>query len=152
MRSSLDCGYSGPRAPEELVKYGPTIWVDIGFDPSWRPGPPARKPNAAALRVRALIDTGAEQSFIDCDLAARLKLSIFDWAEVAGSQGRHEVEVYLAQIFIQPLQLTQHGQFAGVHLQRGGMPYQVLIGRTFLEHFTLHYNGRSGQVTLTQMH
>src|SRR5262249_45843905 len=96
----------------------------LGLDPSWRLGPPARKPNAAALRVRALIDTGAEQSFIDCDLAARLKLPIFDWAV----------------------------QFAGVHLQRGGMPYQVLIGRTFLEQFTLHYNGRSGQVTLTQMH
>ena len=41
------------------------------------------------------------------------------------------------------------GLFAGVFLNKGGVPYEILMGRTFLEHFSLEYNGRAGRVALT---
>jgi hypothetical protein len=146
MKSSIECGFSGPLAAHRLAGTGPTIPVDIGFDPIWRAG---RRPAAADRDVPALIDTGAQESFIDCDLATRLQLPIVERREVSGSAGKHEVDVYLAQIFIPPLFFTQHGEFAGAYLKRGGMPYQVLMGRTFLAKFILQYNGQSGRVTLT---
>jgi hypothetical protein len=146
MKSSIECGFSGPLAANNLTDNGPTIPVDIGFDPAWRPG---RVPAPGNRGVGALIDTGAQASFIDCDLATHLQLPIVDRWEVSGSSEKHEVDVYLAQMFIPPLLFTQYGKFAGAYLKRGGMPYHVLIGRTFLEQFILMYNGKSGRVTLT---
>jgi hypothetical protein len=42
-----------------------------------------------------------------------------------------------------------YGLFAGVNLAAGGQPHQALIGRTFLRHFTMIYEGRTGTVTIT---
>jgi len=38
--------------------------------------------------------------------------------------------------------------FSGVHLAAGGQHHLALIGRTFLQNFTLIYEGRSGNVTI----
>ena len=148
MKNSLECGFVGPLAANRLTGEGPKITVDIGFDPGWRAGTTPHPPAAADTGVTALIDTGAIECFIDSDLAASLRLPIVDRREVAGSLGKHEVDVYLAQLFIPPLLFTQHGEFAGAHLARGGMPYKILMGRTFLAHFTFIYDGQSGRATL----
>lgn len=148
----VECGFSGPQAAHTLIRDGPTIWLDIGFDPAWRAGQTAKRPELGALRVRALIDTGADLSFIDCDLATRLKLPIVERASarILSSSGPYETDVYLAQIFVRPLHFIQYGEFAGVHLKRHGEPYEAQLGRTFLAGFTLLYNGLSGQVSLTR--
>jgi predicted aspartyl protease len=143
---TAECGFSGPNAANRLTGKGPTILVDIGFDPTWRLG---KIPIPNDRDIVALIDTGARECFIDSDLANHLRLPIVDRCEVAGSQGRHEVDVYLAHVHIPTLVWTQYGKFAGAYLNRGGLPYEVLMGRTFLENFTLSYNGKSGRVTLT---
>jgi hypothetical protein len=143
---TVECGFRGPDAINRLTGDGPTILVDIGFDPGWRPG---RIPVPNDRDIVALIDTGARECFIDVDLVTHLQLPIVDRCEVAGSHGRHEVDVYLAQIHIPALIFTQYGKFAGAYLHRGGLQYEVLMGRTFLENFNLTYDGRSGHVTLT---
>lgn len=148
MRNSIECGFLGAESAQKLIRNGPIIRVDIGFDPAWRAGMP-RRPDAAALGIPALVDTGAERSFIDYDLAVRLKLPIVDRWSIASNIGLHEFDVYLAQIFVQPLLFTHDGAFAGAFLQRGGVPYLIVMGRTFLEKFLLTYNGKSGRVTLT---
>ncbi len=47
------------------------------------------------------------------------------------------------------LDWTVHGSFAGVHLRAGGTPHYALMGRTFLRHFTMVYDGKTGAVTLS---
>ena len=145
MKTSLNCGFSGPDASYLLIERGPTIYVDIGFDPGWRVGliPAAKRQN-----VPALVDTGALESFIDCALATDLDLPISDRREISGSRGRHEVDVYTAQVYVPDFEFTVYGQFAGVFLSSGGTDFRVLIGRTLLKDFTLHYDGPSGRVTL----
>jgi predicted aspartyl protease len=143
---TVECGYSGPSAVNRLTGDGPTILVDIGFDPTWQRG---KIPIPSDHDIVALIDTGAQECFIDSDLANHLHLPIVDRCKVAGSQGKHEVDVYLAHVHIPALVWTQYGKFAGAYLNRGGLQYEVLMGRTFLENFTLSYNGKSGRVTLT---
>lgn len=143
---TVECGFSGPNAINRLTGDGPTILVDIGFDPTWRRG---TIPIPKDRDIAALIDTGAQECFIDVDLATHLGLPVVDRREVAGSHGKHEVDVYLAQIHIPALVFTQYGKFAGAYLHSGGLQYEVLMGRTFLENFTLMYDGRSGRVSLT---
>jgi len=132
MKTRLDCGFSGLGASDELMEHGPRISVDIGFDPAWRLGliPAPKKRN-----VPALIDTGALESFIDCDLATELDLPICDRRAISGTIGSHEVDVYMAQVFVPAFEFTVYGQFAGVYLLRGGLNFRVLMGRTFLKYF-----------------
>ena len=62
------------------------------------------------------------------------------------------VNMHLAQIYAPALQFTFYGSFAGVNLTEGGGHHWVLIGRDFLRHFHLSYDGPSGEVTLFDPH
>jgi predicted aspartyl protease len=145
------CGFnSGPAGEGSslLMLRGPTIFVDIGFDPNYgdhSQGPPA----AGVESLRALVDTGASECCIDNLLAASLNLPIVDRRSIAGSAGAHMANVYMAQIHVPALSFTIYGNFAGVDLAAGGQNHSALIGRTFLSRFTMVYEGRTGTVTLS---
>jgi hypothetical protein len=144
------CGFAdGPNATGQglLVEYGPTLLVDIGFDPDYEPGKPL--PDLAAKGLHALVDTGATASCIDSGLAMRLGLPVIDRQRVSGVGGVHELNMHLGHVVIPALQKVIIGQFAGVELVAGGQPHVALIGRTFLQHFTLLYEGRSGAVSIS---
>ena len=142
---TVNCGFSDHY---ELVVHGPTIAVTIGFDPDYQPGAGIR-PNLSPDRYPALVDTGATESCIDAELAATLNLPIMDRDEIGGIGGLTEVNLYLAQIYLPELRFTIYGGFAGVHLQASGAPFYALLGRTFLNHFGMHYDGRTGAVTIS---
>lgn len=145
------CGFdSGPQGSgaDLLMLNGPTLLVNIGFDPDYKAGAQA-PPKAGIELMHALVDTGATESCIDNLLAAALKLPIVDRRSVSGSAGRHVANVYLAQVHIPTLRYTIYGAFAGVDLAAGGQPHSALIGRTFLRGFTMVYEGRTGTVTLS---
>ena len=42
-----------------------------------------------------------------------------------------------------------NGAFCGVDLKAGGQIHSALIGRTFLRHFKMIYEGKTGTVTIT---
>ena len=126
--------------------------VDIGFDPSFemvdgKHAPP--KPGVTG--IRALVDTGAGESCIDSALAAELNLPIVDRRMVSGAHGSQEVNMHLAQVRVPSLNFTIYGAFAGVHLAAGGQVHQALIGRTFLNSFTMVYEGITGTVTISSV-
>jgi hypothetical protein len=68
---------------------------------------------------------------------------------ISGVGGRHEVNMYLAHVHIPSINFTIYGPFAGVSLIAGGQAHHALIGRTFLQNFTMIYEGRSGTVKLS---
>jgi predicted aspartyl protease len=132
-----------------LVAYGPTLLVDVGFDPSFQIATNLAAPVPGIMGIRALVDTGAAESCIDSLLAVQLNLPIVDRRAVSGAHGRQEVNMHLAQVHVPSLNFTIYGAFAGVHLVAGGQVHQALLGRTFLQTFTMVYEGRSGTVTLS---
>lgn len=146
-----NCGFKdGPQGSgsDLLVLIGPTIAVDIGFDPSYRIN--GKKPSIPEIKsLDALIDTGAGDSCIDNILAAALRLPVVDRLQIAGSNGAHTANVYQAQIHVPSLGTTVIGRFIGVDLIAGGQRHQALIGRTFLEHYRMFYDGDTGEVTLS---
>ncbi|HEV2562967.1 MAG TPA: aspartyl protease family protein [Rhizomicrobium sp.] len=144
----VDCGFrdeNGNHNPEQLALVGPTIAVQVDFDAAWQSG---SKPRPDAEIFQALVDTGAQFSHIDTSLADRLALPVIDKCLVSGSGGTHEVDVYLAQIYVPAFKFTQHGRFAGADLSSGFDGHTVLLGRTFLTQFRMIYDGFSGRVTL----
>ena len=148
---AVDCGFAdrpGQPGRDLLVLLGPSLPVEIGFDPSYRPGTGGR-PSLPPDRRPALVDTGALDSCIDSDLAITLNLPIVDRQAVAGVHGSGDVNMHLAQIYVPALGWTVFGQFAGVHLIAGGQRHYALIGRTFLRNFTMVYEGKTGSVTLS---
>ena len=150
MPSTL-CGFSsvqgGASGADLLVSYGPTLLVDIGFDPNFKVGVPVA-PSPGIQGIHALVDTGATESCIDSLLATQLNLPVVDRRMVSGVHGPEEVNMHLAQVHVVSLGFTIYGSFAGVHLQAGGQLHRALIGRTFLRHYKMVYEGHTGLVTI----
>jgi len=135
---------------ELLVFYGPTLMVDIGFDPAYVPSSTMHLAPVAGIKgVSALVDTGASESCIDSLLATQLNLPVVDRRPISGAHGSQEVNIYLAQIYVPSLSKIIYGAFAGVHLMAGGQQHKALIGRTFLKAYTMVYEGRTGTVTIS---
>ena len=147
MRNLSTPGRSGR---DGLVGIGPTLIVQIGFDPTYDPAAvPLKEPILPSDQIWALVDTGAMESCIDSDLAMRLNLPIIDRRPLSGAHGAKEVNVHLAHILIPSLHFTLYGPFCAVDLAAGGQSHLALIGRTFLQNFTMVYEGRTGKVTLS---
>ena len=143
--SATNCGFGNPY---ELALRGPTISVEIGIDSDFRPGPGLR-PELSLNLFPALVDTGASESCIDDELAMRLNLPIVSHRQVSGVGGTVDVNEYMAQIYLPELNFTILGPFAGVQLIAGGQRHYALIGRTFLRHFNMAYEGRTGSVIIS---
>jgi len=141
----LHCGF--PDEPNSLIHYGPTVSVRIGFDVNYRPVPGA-SPVLPEKIYLALIDTGATESYIDTSLASLLQLPIVNRCTLAVGSGLLESNMFAAQISISVLNFNIYGSFAGVHLETGGNVHHAILGRTFLRHLRMGYDGKTGQVTL----
>lgn len=144
------CGFNdtlSSKGHELLTLLGPTLLVDVGFDPTYDPKR-TNAPVSGVQGISALVDTGATECCIDNLLAASLGLPIVDRRTVAGIAGTHSVNVYLAQVHVVTIGQTMFGAFAGLDLAAGGQAHSALIGRTFLRHSTMIYEGRTGTVTI----
>ena len=150
----VSCGFDstpeGSSGRDLLVSLGPTLAVNIGFDPNYDPTTiPRIIPMPGITGVHALVDTGAMVSCIDNLLAAQLNLPVVDRRPVSGIHGSQDANMYLAQIHVPSLGCTIYGQFVGVDLQAGGQVHSALIGRTFLQNFKMVYVGRNGSVIIS---
>ncbi len=151
--AEVKCGFNSTEnssGAELLTSYGPTLFVNIGFDKEYKSDAiPLTTPVPAITQVEALVDTGASTSCIDVLLATQLGLPIVDKQIISGAGGQHVANVYLAQIHVPQLGFTIYGTFAGVNLAAGGQMHKALIGRTFLQNFTMVYEGKTGTVTIS---
>ena len=148
-----DCGFAGGEqssGEQMLMTLGPTLFVDVGFDPEHKYGVDGAIPKSAVAQVPALVDTGAIMSCIDDSLAQRLDLPLVDRQNVSGVGGKHECNVYLAHIVAPTLAWFQWGLFYGVNLTEGDQAHQALIGRTFLQGMMMVYDGRTGSVQIAR--
>lgn len=139
-------GTNGLSATDLLVQFGPTLRVDIGRKSRSAFG---ETPDLACKGIKALIDTGAGGDCIDDRLARELGLPITDEGEFTGTSGRHHAFIYTARLYVPALKRMLFQPFAGVKLAEGGQFQRVLLGRTFLRQCRLIYDGRTGQVDVS---
>lgn len=153
-----------------LQMRGPTILVEVGFEPPPSSASSPVEPSAASisdetidtkvitavetpqpppfLRVHALVDTGASTSCIDEDLAQQLQLPAINQVKVGGAGGSHTLTQYLCRLTIPQLGFTRTEAFIGARLMAGGQAHKALIGRDFLSQMVVIYDGRRGNITL----
>lgn len=145
--TSIRAGYEG--RPERLVSVGASLSVQIGLDLSFcsDSGAPPQLPDTL---YSALIDTGANINAIDLALAESMALMLAEQRNMAGVHGRQETNLYLAQIYVPALDFTIYERVAGVSLSAARQPHAALLGRPFLRHFTMTYDGPAGLVTLSR--
>ena len=130
-----------PDEPARLEAEGPHLKVSLGLGP-----------NGALVAERslsALIDTGASHSVIDGELAEQMGLPQIGVGKFAGVSGQDEGFKYLATVAVPELNWVDQGVFLGVPLAEGQFDYRVLLGRNFLRHFALVYEGRNGVVIVS---
>lgn len=138
-------GKNGQTPADLLVLLGPTLLVDLGLRSQAPAGAP---PDLPAKKVRALLDTGAGPDCIDEDLARQLKLPVTDEGEISGVGGRHYARIYTARLYVPQIDRLLFQPFTGVKLAEGDQWHRVILGRGFLRHHRLIYDGGSGQVEL----
>ncbi|MCY3628536.1 MAG: retropepsin-like aspartic protease [Bacteroidetes bacterium] len=150
----IECGFAdadGLPGYQHLIIYGPVIGVQIGYDNTYDPKILGTIPKINQEQYVALIDTGATTSSIDRNLADKLGLQIIDRGPLMVGSGVQEFNLYLAQVYIPRLNHTIYGEFHGVHLsdENGNGLYKAILGRNFLAHFKMVYEGWTGSVKLT---
>lgn len=142
------CGYDhAPKGSELLVRFGPALKVDVGFDPDFVAGF-GDLPKPASRGLEALIDTGAQDSYIDSPLANEFGLPLINKDTVSTALGTQDVSLHLAQIHVVALGSLILGSFAAVNLRENGIEFDVLLGRTFLQHYLFTYDGATGGATI----
>ncbi|MDE2668599.1 MAG: retropepsin-like aspartic protease [Chloroflexota bacterium] len=130
-----------PHQPGLLMQRGPTVPVRVGVGCDAADG-------ADASEHFALIDTGAQNNWIDDEFARAIGLMPFGYLQVSGVGGYFETETFTAHAYIPVLDYTVTGRFIGANLLSAGQPHAVILGREFLASFTMTYDGGTGTVTL----
>lgn len=132
------------RRIKHSVFLGPTVQVLV----SGTKNPDADNLSEETETVHALIDTGCTESCIDTELAKALNLIPVNKRPLSGTGGKLEHLVYLARLTVPELGYSHYGQFTGVSLKAGDQFHSVLLGRDFLRHVIIIYDGIREQVTL----
>ena len=133
-----------------LLQTGPCVQVIIGLAQSLaeqlvQQGHAVPQP----VSGMALVDTGASTTCIDEALAQRLGLPAIDVVQMtSASHAGTEANVYPIQMEIvgSPIRVNVP-RAIGANLAPQGIV--ALIGRDYLQHCTLFYNGFTGEITLS---
>jgi len=133
-----------------LLQHGPTVQIVIGLAQSFtdqllQQGQPLPQP----VSGHALIDTGASITCIDNSAAQNLGLPAIDVVQMmSASHDSIEQNVYPIQMQIvgSPIRV-EIPRAIGANLAAQGL--LALIGRDYLQHCTLFYNGLTGEITLS---
>ena len=127
-----------------LLLHGPTLPVLVGYGPE-----AAAPPDLPTASVTAIIDTAADSNCVDEDLAIRLGLPKITESPVTSAHGTRAANVYRGRIFVPELDWTFDGRLIGVSFDAEQQQWSVILGRTFLQHFLMTYDGRTGEVIVS---
>jgi predicted aspartyl protease len=94
----------------------------------------------AGLNANGLIDTGATDIVISTDLANRLGLRYIDSTQLQGVGGGFlDCDIYTGQIEVPELNFKKIVRLHAVKWKQDS--HTILLGRAFLCHFMLNYDG-----------
>ena len=132
-----------------LIGEGPLIGVNVGV-----PSDLADKWRNIGVDVpdpvsgQALIDTGASTTCVDEDVARQLALPTVDVARMSSASGQSEQSVHPVQLDVAHSDLIiESAKSIAADLDDQGLV--ALVGRDMLSQCTLHYNGLTGDFTLS---
>ena len=102
----------------------------------------------------ALIDTGAQDCYVDVDLARKLRLDLRGRdpvGRIRDVRGPQNVLTYSTLIVIDRFDITLHDPCPGYKIRALGGEFGVILGRQFLLQMRMLYDGPSGSVTMQRV-
>ena len=95
-------------------------------------------------QLMALVDTGANIGGIDPSIAVEMNLPLIDSIDVEGWGGVNKHDVYAASVHIVGLDMANHS----ARLVAAPLPKhsKVLLGRDFLRHVVMLYDGMNNEL------
>jgi predicted aspartyl protease len=136
--------------PLGLVNVGPLVQVQLSHHPAAPPPVPV-----APLAVWLMIDTGAQRTVIEKRLASQLGLTPIRFQQMVGvSQIPEMCPVYLMSVTLsvggdgQVLAITFSTEVIGMSSPPQPREHVGLLGRDFLRHMKLVYDGPRGSFEL----
>lgn len=135
-------------APQALQIRGPVLQISVSLEQSFADAL-AKQGKALPNPVSGvgLIDTGASDTCIDDETAQQLQLPVIDVCNMtSASHAATQQNVYPVQIQVVGFPIRVNvPRCIGANLKPQGL--LLLIGRDFLQHGTLIYNGMAGEIT-----
>jgi hypothetical protein len=142
-------GYFAPTVAGQTNKdfWGPMIKVSL-IDPSWSAQTQPGAPKIAASNLDALIDTGAQNSACDTQLAERLGLTKIGTGTAILLGQNTPAQGYKLLVFIPEINKAYAVEGPGRDLRQGGASFDLILGMDFLRFYTLHLSTKSHLVRL----
>ena len=143
--------------PNVLVHIGPIIITDLGVAGSHRDAlENAGQPIPANVRCRFLIDTGANSTVVKHEFAERAGLKLInDNFPLHGIGVDTTGRVYIGRIMFtcdsKVVPGFKHTCYVDTQISAGNLESDLidgLIGRDVLHHFSLSYDGKTGQINM----
>ena len=134
--------------PGRLINDGILVDVRIGRRPT------RTEPHPPQVEQQALIDTGAQDCYVDVDLARKLRLDLRGRdpvGRIRDVRGPQNVLTYSTLIVIDRFDITLHDPCPGYKIRALGGEFGVILGRQFLLQMRMLYDGPSGSVTMQRV-
>ena len=133
--------------PRDFASRSPVTLVHVACDADWTVNSSV-PPNHDGKPYRALIDTGAEGTFIDAQIAQEIGIVATKRAIVHGFDGSKEVPGADVQIVFPTPNIVFAERAAITSLQSAGQTFHVILGRSFLRHCRFSIDGPSEHYSL----
>ncbi|MEM3526666.1 MAG: retropepsin-like aspartic protease [Candidatus Jordarchaeaceae archaeon] len=98
---------------------------------------------------KALVDTGASGLAIDKSIAVALGLKRQSIATNFTANGAKLSPVYLVSLNFPGTNLRSYDALRATEVNLANQPFRCLIGREIMANWHMHYNGQTGQVSIS---
>jgi predicted aspartyl protease len=98
---------------------------------------------------KALVDTGASGLAIDRSIAVALGLKKQGIANNFTANGAKQSPVYFVSLNFPGTNLRSYDMLRATEVDLANQPFQCLIGRETMANWHMHYNGQTGQISIS---
>jgi hypothetical protein len=134
-------GNPRPGVETDFAARPPVIYVHVTYDPNWAAASGAAPRHDGAVYA-ALVDTGAENTSVDAQIAATIGAPQVGTGIVHAMNGRHNaVSMVDLQIFLPSPNIVFAAKAAVMDFRADGQTFDLILGRTFLANCEFSLDG-----------
>ena len=118
----------------------PIVHVYVAADTKWQSSK-GTLPTHNGIAYRALLDTGAEATIIDPDVAQQVDAPIRGEAIIHGFNQTHRANAADIQIVFPKINVVFSSRAAITSVRQVGQTFDLILGRSFLQHCRFEVDG-----------
>lgn len=133
--------------PTDFAACPPIVNVYIGCDDTWSPDS-EELPQHNGVTYLAMIDTGAEDTVIDSEVAQEIGAKNIHTGVIHGFEGTKQVGGVDVQIIFPIANIAFAGRAGITSFRSAGQTFDLILGRSFLSHCEFFVDGPNDRYRL----